>query len=289
MDNQVKKSIPDKIDLCVSFVLYQTAREEIETAVEQVLANDLAVHVVLIDNTCPPLDLGFIENPNVSVVSANANLGYGRGHNIALAASKGRCRYNLVLNTDLQMEPDVLPGMVAFMDDHPEAGMAAPKVLYPDGSLQRLCRLLPAPFTLIGRRFFAHSQWAKNRNKIYEFHDWNYDSIAEFPFLSGCFMLIRRSVLDQVGHFDERYFLYAEDVDLSRRIHAVARTLYFPRYSIVHEYRSQARPSFKRLRHAAMNLIRYFNKWGWLNDAERDGMNDKALAQFGPKSEKGTS
>lgn len=289
MENQVKESIPDKVDLCVSFVLYQTAREEIERAVKQVLANDLAVHVVLIDNTCPPLDLGFIENPGVSVVSAKANLGYGRGHNIALAASKGRCRYNLILNTDLQMEPDVLPGMVAFMDDHPEAGMTAPKVLYPDGSLQRLCRLLPAPFTLIGRRFFAYSQWAKNRNKIYEFHDWNYDSTAEFPFLSGCFMLIRRSVLDRIGYFDERYFLYAEDVDLSRRIHAVARTFYFPRYSIVHEYRSQARPSFKRFRHAAMNLIRYFNKWGWLNDAERDRMNEKALAQFSPKSEEGTS
>ncbi len=273
-------SIPDGLDVCVSFVLFGNDRDEIERAIEQALSGPLAVHVVVVDNSLPPLDLDFARRPGVTVVTTGANLGYGRGHNIALAASKGRCRYNLVMNTDLQMGSEVLPGMVAFMDAHPDAGLTMPKVRYPDGSLQRLCRLLPVPVDLLGRRFFAGTRWARARNEKYEFHDWDYDTVAEFPFLSGCFMLMRRSVLDRVGYFDERYFLYAEDLDLSRRIHAAARTLYVPMQSVVHEYRSQARPSLRRLRYAAVSLTRYFTKWGWVRDPARDRANRRTVEQF---------
>lgn len=275
-----RDAIPDGLDVCVSFVLFGNDREEIERAIEQALSSPLAVHVVVIDNSLPPLNLDFARRAGVTVVTTGANLGYGRGHNIALAASKGRCRYNLVMNTDLQMGTEVLPGMVAFMDAHPDAGLTMPKVRYPDGSLQRLCRLLPVPVDLIGRRFFAGTRWARARNEKYEFHNWNYDTVAEFPFLSGCFMLMRRSVLDRVGYFDERYFLYAEDLDLSRRIHAVARTLYVPMQSVVHEYRSQASPSLRRLRYAAISLTRYFTKWGWVHDPDRDRANRRTVEQF---------
>lgn len=274
------ETIPAGLDVCVSFVLFNNDRAEIERAIDQALAAPLAVHVVLIDNSEPPLDLAFAQRDRVTVVTTNANLGYGRGHNIALQASRGRCRYNLVLNTDLQMGPDVIPALVAFMDADPSVGLTMPKVLYPDGSLQRLCRLLPVPADLLGRRFFAGTRWARERNRRYELHDWDYNSIAEFPFLSGCFMLIRRSVLDAVGPFDERYFLYAEDLDLSRRINAVARTVYVPSTSVVHEYRSQTRPSLRRLRYAMVSLTRYFSKWGWVRDPARDRANEKALAQF---------
>lgn len=280
VSDAVRASIPHELDVCVSFVLFATARDEIERAVAQALDNGLKTHVVLIDNSQPPLDLTFVNAVDVTVVTTNANLGYGRGHNIALAASKGRCRYNLVMNTDLQMGPDVIPGLVAFMDAHDDVGLTMPKVRYPDGSLQRLCRLLPDPSDLLGRRFFSATKWAKERNKRYEFHEWAYDTVAEFPFLSGCFMLMRRSVLDTVGYFDERYFLYAEDLDLSRRIHAAARTLYVPSQSVVHEYRSQTKPSLRRLRYAIVSLTQYFTKWGWVRDPERDRINRQTCEQF---------
>lgn len=278
--SDVMQLIPDGIDVCVSFVLFGTARGEIERAVAQARSDRSKIHIVLIDNSQPPLDLAFARADDVTVITTNTNLGYGRGHNIALAASKGRCRYNLVMNTDLQMGREVIPALVEFMDKHDDVGLTMPKVRYPDGSLQHLCRLLPVPADLLGRRFFSGTKWAKERNKRYEFHDWNYDTVAEFPFLSGCFMLIRRSVLDVVGYFDERYFLYAEDLDLSRRIHAVARTLYVPDQSVVHEYRSQTRPSLRRLRYAIVSLAQYFTKWGWVRDAERDQINRQTCQQF---------
>lgn len=277
----IRASVPEGLDVCVSFVLFGNDRAEIERAVVQAQASSLAVHVMVIDNSCPPLNLEYLsDREGVTVVTTNANLGYGRGHNIALRASVSRCRYNLVLNTDLQMAPDVLPALVTFMDERSEVGLTMPRVVYPDGSLQRLCRLLPVPTDLIGRRFFARTKWAAARNRIYEFHDWDYNSVAEFPFLSGCFMLIRSSILDTIGYFDERYFLYAEDLDLSRRINAAAKTLYVPHATVVHEYRSQSRPSFRRLRYAAVSLIRYFNKWGWVRDTARDAANTRTARQF---------
>ncbi len=276
----IERSMPNDLDVCVSFVLFGNDREEITRAITQAQSSRVSTHVVIIDNSCPPLELGFAREMGATVVATNENIGYGRGHNIALAASRGKCRYNLVMNTDLQTQDDVIAGMVAFMDAHPDAGLAMPKVRYPDGSLQRLCRLLPDPKDIVARRLLSGTKWAKARNERYEFHNWNYDSVAQFPFLSGCFMICRRSILDTVGHFDERYFLYAEDLDLSRRIHAVARTLYNPAESVIHEYRSQTRPSLKRIRYAIVSLSQYFSKWGWIVDRDRDRINRQTIDQF---------
>lgn len=278
--DELRGKIPDDIDVCVSFVLFHNEKQEIIDAIEQVASERVATHVVVVDNSVPPMNLTFAMATGATVIATNKNIGYGRGHNIALAASKGKCRYNVVMNTDLKTNGDVIGGMVAFMDKHLDAGLAMPRVCYPDGSLQRLCRLLPDPTDMIARRIMHRTEWGQARNRRYEFHNWNYDSVAEFPFLSGCFMILRREVLDRIGYFDERYFLYAEDLDLSRRINAVSRTLYNPSETVIHEYRSQARPSLKRMRYAAVSLSQYFSKWGWIRDRERDRVNQNTIDQF---------
>jgi GT2 family glycosyltransferase len=280
LTEQAARLIPHDLDVCVSFVLFDNDKDEVTRAIQQVQASRISSHIVIVDNSCPPLDLGYAAASGATVLSTGKNIGYGRGHNIALHASKGKCRYNLVMNTDLQTEGDTIAEMVAFMDTHLDAGLAMPKVRYPDGSLQRLCRLLPNPADMIARRVMKGTKWAKARNNRYEFHGWNYDTVGNFPFLSGCFMLCRRSVLDCVGYFDERYFLYAEDLDLSRRIHSVAKTLFNPDQSVIHEYRSQSTPSLARVKYAAVSLCRYFSKWGWLVDHNRDRINQAALTQF---------
>ncbi|MFL0415837.1 glycosyltransferase [Sphingomonas sp. 179-A 2A2 NHS] len=278
--DDVRCALPARVDACVSFVLFENDRQEVINAIAQVRSRTVTTHVVIIDNSVPPMDLSFAAAMGATVVATNQNIGYGRGHNIALAASRGRCRYNIVMNTDLQTQDDVIGGMVAFMDRHGDAGLAMPRVRYPDGSLQRLCRLLPDPADIVARRLLHRTKWGQEKNRQYEFHNWNYDTVAEFPFLSGCFMILRRETLDQVGYFDERYFLYAEDLDLSRRIRAVSRTLYNPDETVVHEYRSKARPSLKRVRYAMVSLSKYFFKWGWIVDPERDRINRAAIEQF---------
>ena len=100
-----------------------------------------------------------------------------------------------------------------------------------------------------------------------------YDHVMDVPYLSGCFMFLRTDTLKRVGLFDERYFLYPEDIDLTRRIHAVCRTVYYPDVQVVHHH---ARGSYRNPKMLAVhlwNMAKYFNKWGWLHDPERKRVN----------------
>lgn len=266
-------------DCTISFVLFHTPVEEVTRVVASVCAAQADVRVWLIDNSVPPMTLPTLP-AGVTVVATGENLGFGRAHNIALRESAGLARYHFFLNTDLELDGGAIDGMIAFLDAHPGAGLAMPKVIYPDGRIQRLCRLLPDPVGLVARRFLGKTRWGRARNERYEFHHWNYDTVASFPFLSGCFMAVRRSVLDRIGGFDERFFLYAEDVDLSRRIHAVSDTLFVPSVTVTHEYRSHARRNWRLLRHLFVNFARYFNKWGWIRDPERSRVNAATVARL---------
>lgn len=271
---------PATFDIWCSIVAYNTPVAEIEALAAVLAEVDAAIALTVIDNsgtlpaiTAPPR-LAFEQ------VSPGRNLGYGRAHNIAIERSRGRCRYHLVMNSDITFDPESLVKLLAFMDATPDAGLAMPMVRYPDGQIQHLCRLLPDPAVLIGRRFLSRMAWAKRLNDRYELKGWSYDSVRSFPFLSGCFMFMRRSVLDEVQGFDPRFFLYAEDLDLSRRLHACSQTLFYPEASITHEYRSLKRRSFRQWMYAIRSLTQYFNKWGWLIDRERDRINALTLAQF---------
>lgn len=266
----------DDVDIAVSMVLYKTDPEEVQCATQKILQSKLKLAIYLVDNSVPPISIDDLPQ-EATLIRPGINLGYGRGHNLAIRESKGRCRYHLVMNTDIAMDSSVIDRLVAFMDAHPEAGLVMPQVRYPDGSIQHLCRLLPDPLVLIGRRFFGWTDWAKRLNDRYELRDWNYDRVASFPFLSGCFMLMRRETLDRVGGFDERYFLYAEDLDLSRRFHQISETLFVPEVEIIHEYRSLKRRSWRQWLYALRSLSQYFTKWGWFFDAERTQINQATI------------
>ncbi len=114
------------------------------------------------------------------------------------------------------------------MENNPQAGLVMPKVFGCEGQLQMFCKLLPTPFDLAARRFFPFKGWFKNQNEKYEMKASGYRRVMNVPFLSGCFMFLRNESLKKAGLFDERFFLYAEDTDLSRRIHQQFETLFYP-------------------------------------------------------------
>lgn len=262
--------------LAVSFVLYRTPEEEIARAIAQVRASVPDARVILVDNSPEPLPVPAVDGDAVMLLHAGANLGYGSGHNRAFALT-GNASYHAVLNTDLVYGPEVLPALMRYMDANADVGLTMPRICYPDGSIQHLCRLLPHPLDIFGRGFLGNSRWTKRRNERYEFRSWSYDQAAQFPFLSGCFMMLRREALDAVGGFDERFFMYGEDVDLSRRINAAWRTMYVPTAQVAHEYRS-AGAGLRRHPIKIRNMIRYFNKWGWFRDYDRDRRNLATIA-----------
>jgi len=264
-------------DAVVSYVLYQTGEEEIRAAVAQALASQCRVHVVLVDNSLPALPLDGFAGTDVTIISGHGNVGYGAGHNLALNRFLGQARYHFVLNSDLVFGPDVIPALTSFLDQHPNVGLAMPLVLYPDGERQHLCRILPRPVDVLARGFLPPNRWTRALNRRYEFHDWTYDKPLSFPFLSGCFMALRPTALREAGMFDERFFLFAEDLDLSRRLHRISDTCLYPDVSVVHEYRTRQSRNWRRKLYQIRSLAQYFSKYGWLRDKEREAMNRAAI------------
>lgn len=152
-----------------------------------------------------------------------------------------------------------------------------PKVFYPNGDLQYLCKLLPTPKELIIRRFIKNEKTLQNINHNYELRDFNYNEILNVPSLSGCFMFLRVKHLKEVGLFDENIFMYMEDFDLNRRLHFKYKTIFYPSVSIIHIYAKESHKRKWLLIQHIKSTIYYFNKHGWFFDSFRTKTNDKVL------------
>jgi GT2 family glycosyltransferase len=263
--------------LHISIVLYHNG-DEIRNCIDAVLACALDFKLFLIDNSETDELKHLATDPRIEYIFNDANLGYGAAHNIGLQRSLDeKAKYHLVMNPDISFEPGTLEHIYKYMERHPKVGSLMPKVFYEDGSVQRLCKLLPTPFNLIGRRFFGEAPWAQQKNAAYELHHFDYNTVLNTPSLSGCFMFIRTSVLRKTGLFDPQFFMYLEDYDLNRRIHRVARTEFYPHVSVVHGHKQESYKNGKLLKIHVQSAVKYFNKWGWLRDEERDILNSRVL------------
>jgi GT2 family glycosyltransferase len=272
-------------NITASLVLYKNDLPTVTRAIDSFLACPLAGRLYVVDNSPTDEARRQFNHPRISYLFSGSNLGYGKAHNLAMRECLEISRYHLVLNPDVFFDPGVLVKLFHFMEENSQAGLVMPKVLYPDGTLQRICKLLPTPMNLATRRFFPFSEILfKKMNDRYEMNFTNYHSTMNVPFLSGCFMFLRTDALKEIGLFDERFFLYAEDTDLSRRIHRKFKTLFYPSVEIKHIH---ARGSYKDLRltwHNLRSAVLYFNKWGWFVDDERKSINAAALDLIEPSS-----
>lgn len=251
-------------------------------AIESFLNATSSSKLYIIDNSPTDNATALANHPRIEYTFNNKNIGFGAGHNIALKkAMQAGARFHVALNPDVYFSPDALRTLFEFMEHNPEVGLCMPKVLYPDGRLQPLCKLLPSPKILIFRRFlFFLKEFLARQNYHYELQFSGYNKIMDVPFLSGCFMFLRISALKKVGLFDERIFLYTEDVDLCRRIHKHFRTVFNPEATIYHYHQRGSYRNFRLLLHNIKSAIHYFNKWGWLVDKERDLINQNALVRI---------
>jgi len=190
-------------------------------------------------------------------VIRSRNNGFGAGHNLAIM--KTNAKYHLVLNPDMILGKGVLKKLVDHMDKNPRIGAISPKILDKKRRIQHLCRRNPDLLSLIFSRLGIKSR----RLSMYQMRDKDYGKSFDVPFVSGSFMLLRRSVLKKTGLFDKRFFLYFEDADLSRRISKISRIVYYPSLSVVHDWKGGSRRSLKLFFIHLKSMFLYFNKWGW--------------------------
>lgn len=275
--------------LTASVVLFNTPRSQIELLFKSVFDAKCVETFYIIDNS--PNDKWRVLETEYANVADNAgtkiryihnqNLGYGASHNLAMQeAIEDGSVYHVVLNPDIYFKQQVLAKLLDFMDANPDAAYVLPRVEYPNGELQYLCKLLPTPADLIFRRFLP-KKWGKKRNDRYCLKMTGYNKVMNPPCLSGCFMFMRLSILQENNiFFDDGYFMYCEDFDLLRRLHRVAKTLYFPDVTIVHDHAKESYKNRNMLIAHIKSAIRYFNKFGWFFDSERRKMNKLILREI---------
>lgn len=261
--------------ITASIVTYHNNIDELNDAITSCLSSEMLFKLFLIDNSTTDEFKKLAVDARVVYRHNNKNIGFGAAHNIAIQMALEESDYHIVLNPDISFDKGVIEALGAYMQKNSDIGSIMPKVYYKDGSIQRLCKLLPNPINLFGRRFAKSFQYFEDLNKAYELEEFQYDKILDVPNLSGCFMFLRVSILKQIGGFDDRYFMYLEDVDLIRRIGQISRTVFYPNVAIYHGYQKGSYSDKKLLFIHIKSAIKYFNKWGWFKDPQRIKVNKK--------------
>lgn len=266
--------------ITASIVVYKNDIDVLESAIKSCLESFPHLQLQVLDNSPTKYAETLQSKYDFNYSFNNKNLGFGKAHNLALKKIIDQSKYHIIINPDVYFEPDVIPRLYQFMEENEDVGVVMPKVLYPNGQLQYLCKLLPKPHNLIYRRFFRMIGKRLDKcNHTYEMRFTGYNKVMDVPFVSGCFMFIRTEALKKIGLFDERIFLYTEDVDLSRRINRHFRTTFFPDAVIYHHHARQSYTDIRTLWHHMGSAFNYFNKWGWFVDKERDMINNQVLQQ----------
>lgn len=270
-----------------SVVIHNTDPKMLDKAVES-LRQSAVSRLYLIDNSPDPLQSPPASGPGLDIYYEHVkNNGFGAAHNIAIRkALREGSDYHLVMNPDVEWEGDAIGPLTEYMTRNPDVGMAMPKVVYPDGVLQYSFRMLPTPYDVFAKRFLPQHMIEK-RMKRYLLEEADHDTIVNCPYLLGSCLLFRTKGFIEAGMFDERFFLYPEDIDITRRFHARFKTLYLPLTTVIHRHAAESRKSKKMLLIHIRNMIKYFNKWGWFIDSERRRYNTRLLRDL-PRYAPGT-
>ncbi len=224
-------------DLFISIVNYNT-RDLLDRCLDTIFANPPPgeFEVCVVDNASHDGSVEMVREkyPQVRLMASQDNLGYAGGNNLALRES--RARYDLILNSDIEIHPGAFAALLEFMDNTPDAGMCGARLILPDGSVQPSCaaeltlgKLFTQQFLLDKAglaRYFTGEYWV-NCAVVNE--------PAEVEQLTGACMLCRREAIEQVGLMDEAYWMYCEDSDYCRRYRAAGWKLYYvPAATMLH-------------------------------------------------------
>ena len=209
-------------------------------------------------------DSGVAASMPVTLLSGHGNVGYGAGHNRAIR--QGRGAFHLVLNHDILLDPQALLEGFHFMKSNPGVVLLSPRVSNEAGGQEFICKRTPTLLDL-GLRGFAPGFLKRRfagRLARYEMRDLTGEEpVHGVEYAGGAFMLFRRDALEALGGFDERFFLYFEDFDLSKRAAALGTVAYVPAVRIVHYGGKAARKGWLHIRLFAASALRYFAKHGW--------------------------
>lgn len=242
--------------IIVTFRCRDLARDCLRSVSPQKLDRPMEIVVVDNDSRDGTVEMIAADFPGVRVIANSENVGFGRACNQALQIAAGNV---LLLNPDTVLPPLALRDCLAELGRRPDVGMLGPQLVQSDGSIDHACRrAIPTPLSSLSYMLRLH-RWLPSVQSAYLGASTDYDSESSVGAVNGAFMLVRREALDEVGYFDERFWMYGEDLDWCVRFaDAGWDVFYWPQVHVLH----QKGGSSGRARTYAVN--REFHRAMWL-------------------------
>ena len=236
----------------------------------------LDYEIIIVDNASTDGTVAYIKEkilprfPQAKLLESQENKGFSAGNNAGISRSAGR--YCLIMNPDIVIWDNSLKTMVDYMDANPKVGIAGPRLLSPDGSLQHFVYQFPSPQVLLYRRTpLARFGFAQKAIHKYLMMDWDHSDNRTVDWVQGSCMIARRNAIKQVGLMDERFFLFLEDTDWCRRFWEKGwEARYLSDVEIIHYHGRASVAShfylslFNKMSWIHLvSAIKYFKKWGF--------------------------
>ena len=257
-----KKPIKLKYDfqITAAIVVYEENFNILKKTVDCFLRIPFQKRLFLIDNSSTNILEKKFDHPEIEYIFSGKNLGFGKAQNRVIDNIINKSRYHLILNPDVTFLPNVIPDLIDEIIKHNDIAMIAPKVVFPNGEHQYSCRRYPTVLDLLARLL----KFPKKIIERGEYKDIDLSKSFYPDFLQGCFQLFRTEDFIEIGGFDERYFLYMEDVDICREIDKIGKKkYYYPNVQIKHELRKGSSKNIYLFFTHLNSSIKYFKKWGF--------------------------
>lgn len=267
------------MDLSYIIVNYRSSRDLLR-CIESIHASEFSgvSEILVIDNSDFDSGIPIVREtfPDIKLIKNLKNIGFGSACNQAARIATGRLL--LFVNPDVELAPLTSSSLSNYLDEHPNVGAIGPKVLNTDGTLQYSCRRFPTVWSGLFNRYSLLTRLFPNNRYSHHYlmSDMDHEVTQTVDWLSGCCLMVKRDVFQEVGMFDENYFLFIEDVDLCRTLGEKGfDVVYHPETSITHISSMNHRASFHSIikRHQGMSYYhRKYIKGNILTQMTLDGL-----------------
>lgn len=257
------------MDVSVVIVNWNTreiTRQCLESVYQQ--TKGISFEVIVVDNASKDGSVEIIRSdfPQAILIENTVNKGFATANNQGMAVAKGR--YCLLLNSDTLVLNNAIAKSVTFADQHCEAAVVGCRVLNPDKTLQLTCFMFPSLLNMVLSSTYLYKLFPRNRFFGRERMTWwQRDDVRQVDVVTGCFMLVRREAIEQVGLMDERFFMFGEETDWCYRYDQAGwKVLFFPHAEIIHlGGQSSVKVQGEMVVQLRVSILQFMKKhYGWL-------------------------